>query len=202
MRSIKDGSKVGISNCDCCKHPVALEKGIICPICHSLPRQRNLIKFLNYTDIFTKTCRVLHFAPEECLKDIFESYDNIEYITTDILGDVTVRMDITDNLFKDNVFDYVICSHVLEHIENDRQAISEIARVLKPSGLALIQIPIDKNRQKTYEDSSIKSASARKKAFGQHDHVRIYGKDFINRLSKFSSGVIDDIYVCKKNKIA
>jgi ubiquinone/menaquinone biosynthesis C-methylase UbiE len=101
------------------------------------------------------------------------------------------HMDITDLGLDDNSFSLVWCSHVLEHIENDHQAMSEVYRVLKPNGLAVIQVPI--YRQKTYEDSAIQSPEERLKHFYQDDHVRLCGLDIVQRLQNvgFKVNVID-----------
>ena len=90
------------------------------------------------------------------------------------------KEDITNLSFKDNSFDIIFCSHVLEHIEDDKRAMKELYRVLNPAGFAILQVPI--LREKTFEDFNIKSPKLREKVFGQSDHVRIYGKDFKYRL--------------------
>lgn len=84
--------------------------------------------------------------------------------------------------FKDRSFDVILCIHVLEHVQDDRKAMSEILRVLKADGFAILDVPIDYNRESTYEDLSITSPEARTKAFWQADHVRLYGRDFGKRL--------------------
>ena len=94
-----------------------------------------------------------------------------------------MKADICALPFKDNSFDIILCNHVLEHIPNDRKAISELYRVLKPSGWGIFQIPQDLNREVTYEDDSITDKKERAKIFGQYDHVRIYGRDYFDKLS-------------------
>ena len=91
------------------------------------------------------------------------------------------------------MFDLVICNHVLEHIPEDLVAMKEIFRFLKKNGVAITQIPIDITRVKTYEDPNVKSKKKRAELFGQYDHVRIYGKDFFDRLKRvgFSTKKID-----------
>lgn len=79
--------------------------------------------------------------------------------------------------FEDNFFDVIICSHVLEHIKDDRKAIHELFRVLKQKGIAFLQVPISKKAKDTFEDFTITSPKEREKYFGQKDHVRIYGQD-------------------------
>ena len=95
----------------------------------------------------------------------------------------TINMDITHLKYPDNYFDFILCSHVLEHIPNDIDAMKELYRVLKPNdGFGILQVPIELDREITYEDHTITSPIEREKAFGQFDHVRIYGKDYIQRL--------------------
>ena len=93
-----------------------------------------------------------------------------------------VIMDITDIQYPDNTFDIVFCSHVLEHIPDDRKAMRELARVLKPEGWAVFMVPL--NAEHTIEDPSITNPAERERLFWQHDHVRLYGPDFKDRLEK------------------
>ncbi len=95
-----------------------------------------------------------------------------------------VRMDITDIQFPENSFDAIICNHVLEHVIDDYKAMTELHRVLKPGGWAILQVPISLSLDKTYEDFSITTARGREEAFGQDDHVRIYAKDYASRLEQ------------------
>ena len=94
-----------------------------------------------------------------------------------------MRMDVTDMFFRNDVFDCVLCSHVLEHVTDDHRAMQEIHRVLKPSGFAVIQVPVY-DQPKTIEDSSITDEAERIRRFGQRDHVRRYGRDFPDRLAE------------------
>jgi len=138
-----------------------------------------------YTNLFDKSFKnMLHIAPEECLGKKFKEHLKEGYISIDQdRKRAMFYMDITNIQFKDETFEAIYCSHVLEHITNDSLAISEMARVLRKDGFALISVPIS-NKKKTYEDFSIRTLEGRKKAFGQNDHVRVYGKDFIQRLRK------------------
>ena len=125
---------------------------------------------------------MLHFAPEPSLRRVFEGRENLEYVTTDLeMPDVSMRMDIHDLVFRDGTFDFVICSHVLEHVDDDRAAMREIRRVLRPEGTALIMVPILSPGGRTFEDATITTPEGRERAFGQTDHVRRYGGDFPDR---------------------
>ena len=97
-----------------------------------------------------------------------------------------VRLDITDMNFEDNFFDVIICNHVLEYVQDDRKAMSELFRVLRPEGFAILQVPISRNAKEIFEDFSITSPEEREKYFGQKDHVRVYGKNYKNRLENIS----------------
>ena len=108
---------------------------------------------------------------------------HIDYTTCDLESPLAkVKADICDLPFADATFDWILCNHVLEHIPNDTQAMKELYRVLKPGGKALLQVPLDTNREKTFEDDSIVDNSKRTEVFGQYDHVRVYGKDYFNKL--------------------
>ena len=150
----------------------------------SLERHRLLWIYLkNETDFFTSPKKVLHIAPEQCFLKLFKKQKNLEYITADLYSPIAdVKADICDLPFENNSFDVVFCNHVLEHIEDDKKAMSELLRVLKPKGLGIFQIPQDLSLNETYEDFSITSKEERKKHFGQYDHVRIYGKDYFDKL--------------------
>ena len=163
----------------------------MCPYCKNTDRGRWQIYVLkNYSGILDKPCSVLHFAAEEANKKLILTNKNCKYITADIepeRGDVTC--DMTDlNMFSDNTFDYIIANHVLEHVENESKAISELKRVLKHDGIIILSFPICTDIL-TYEDPSITTESGRWAAFGQGDHVRLYGKDFRERLEKYGLNV-------------
>ena len=150
----------------------------------SLERHRLLWLYLqNETDFFSAEKKVLHIAPEQCYLKLFRNQKNLDYTTADLYSPLAdVKADICDLPFEDNTYDVVFCNHVLEHIVDDKKAMSELYRVLKPGGFGIFQIPQDLSLQTTYEDFSITSKEERKKHFGQYDHVRIYGKDYFDKL--------------------
>lgn len=145
---------------------------------------------------------MLHVAPELCFIDRFEKLENIDYITADIESPLAkVKMDIHDIPFEENTFDVIFCNHVLEHVTDDIRAMSEMKRVLKPNGWAILQIPFfHPIPEKTYEDASITDPKEREKAFGQDDHVRMYGKDYADRLRSVGFDVTEDDFVQKLPK--
>ena len=124
-------------------------------------------------------------APEQCFLSIFKKMKHLDYTTADLYSPIVdVKADILNLPFPDNEFDIVFCNHVLEHIEDDSKAMKELFRVMKPGGMGIFQVPQELAREKTYEDPTILTAEDRAKHFGQYDHVRIYGKDYFNRLRK------------------
>ncbi len=163
----------------------------ICPHCNSLERHRLVYLFMkNKTNLFeAKLNCMLHVAPEPCLEPLFRKLLGNKYVTADLLNPrAMVKMDITDIQYPDETFDVIYCSHVLEHVPADRKAMSEFYRVLKSSGWALLLVPI--TADKTYEDPSIVDPDERLKAFGQKDHVRRYGPDYIDRLREAGFKVV------------
>ncbi len=152
----------------------------------SLERHRLMWLYLaKATDFFTTNKKVLHIAPEQCFIKRFKKIKNWEYTTTDLYSPIVdVKADICDLPFEDNSFDLVFCNHVLEHIPDDKKAMSELHRVLKKGGTGIFQVPQDLERETTYEDFSITSPEERAKHFGQYDHVRVYGLDYFDKLRK------------------
>jgi len=159
---------------------------VLSPSTLSLERHRLLWLYLkNESSFFTENLKVLHMAPEQCFLDIFKKMENLNYTTADLYSPIVdVKANILELPFQDNSFDVVFCNHVLEHIEDDSKAMSELFRVMKPGGFGIFQVPQELNRAHTYEDFSITEPEERAKEFGQYDHVRIYGKDYFERLRK------------------
>lgn len=155
-----------------------------CPKCFSLERHRLLWLYLkNRTNLLSDNLKVLHFAPEFQLYRLIRQLPNIDYLTADLSAPrVMMNMDITNIPLADNSFDVILCNHVLEHVPNDVQAMRELYRVLKPNGWAILQVPLDGNLQETLEDPNITSEEDRLKYYGQKDHVRLYGRDYKNKL--------------------
>ena len=131
--------------------------------------------------------RVLHFAPESIFYNLFSSFKDIDYWPVDLnpniyKGKVRKKVDITDISFVDNSFDLIMCTHVLEHVPDDKKAMSELYRVLKPkTGIAFINVPIY-NKPVTLENPEYNTPELRFKYYGKSDHVRAYGLDYPQRL--------------------
>jgi predicted SAM-dependent methyltransferase/ribosomal protein S27AE len=156
----------------------------LCGSCGSLERHRLLwLFFQKRTNLFKKeTKKILHIAAESCFESRFKTAFGENYITADLYNpSAMVKLDITSIPYSDESFDIIICNHVLEHVQDDRKAMGELYRILKKNGWAVLLVPIF-NRDKTYEDFSITTDAGRLEAFGQEDHVRKYGRDYIDRL--------------------
>lgn len=157
---------------------------VLSPSTLSLERHRLLWLYLkNETNFFQENLKVLHFAPEQAFYKRFRHLKNLDYTTTDLNSPLAdVKADICNLPFIDNAFGVILCNHVLEHIPDDTKAMQELYRVLKPGGFGVFQIPQDLNRDITFEDDSITDKKERAKIFGQYDHVRIYGRDYFDKL--------------------
>lgn len=179
-------------------------KDMICFYCGSMVRHRAIYLYLNKNNIFktTKNIKILHFAPEWYFYNKFKKNKNIDYNPCDFnpnqkqFEKMTVqKVDITNIPYEDNYFDLIICNHVLEHVINDTKAMNELYRVLKPKGFGILQVPLDYNRDKTFEDENITEPEEREKNFGQWDHVRWYGKDYPKKLKSAGFKVKEDKFV-------
>lgn len=180
-------------------------ENVLSPSTLSLERHRLLWLYLkNETDFFTKTHQVLHFAPEQAFYKRFKRMQNMAYTTTDLNSPLAdVKADICNLPFEDNAFDVILCNHVLEHIPNDTKAMQELYRVMKPGGWGIFQIPQDLKREKTFEDDTITDKKERAKIFGQYDHVRIYGRDYFDKLRSvgFTVAEVDYTSVLPKEDV-
>ncbi|GGD87793.1 class I SAM-dependent methyltransferase [Planktosalinus lacus] len=159
-------------------------ENVLAPGTLSLERHRLLWLYLkNETTFFTKNLKVLHFAPEQAFYKRFRELKNLDYTTTDLNSPLAdVKADICNLPFNDDSFDFILCNHVLEHIPDDTKAMHELYRILKLGGTGIFQIPQDLSRETTFEDNSITDPKERTKIFGQYDHVRVYGRDYFDKL--------------------
>jgi predicted SAM-dependent methyltransferase len=164
------------------------EKNYSCPNCSSSDRDRLYARYFTQKLARLKPGMIfdlLDVAPTRSLKPFLLKYTQLRYRSADLnrkgVDDV---IDITDmHVYEDNRFDIFICSHVLEHVADDRKAISELFRVLKPGGWGILMVPIYLKGIEIDEDPSITDVGERWRRFGQHDHVRVYSKaGFINRV--------------------
>lgn len=172
---------------------------VLSPSTLSLERHRLLWLYLKKeTKFFSDHLKVLHFAPEQAFYKRFRKMANLNYITTDLNSPLAdVKADICNLPFKDNEFDIIFCNHVLEHIPDDTKAMQELYRVLKKGGIGIFQIPQDLKRETTFEDNSITDKNERAKIFGQYDHVRVYGRDYFEKLRRIGFKVTEEDYTSK-----
>ncbi len=156
-----------------------------CPRCGALERHRLLWLYLQReTDLFRRPGAMLHVAPEYAFLRRLSREPGLRYVTGDIdsaLADH--RLDVMELPFEAESFDFLMCNHVLEHVRDDRRALAEFHRVLKPGGWAILMCPIDHRRAKTLEDRTVRAPEDRHRVFGQSDHLRLYGRDYPDRLA-------------------
>ena len=138
---------------------------------------------------------MLHFSPEWCLRHRLAQRPGLRYVTSDLdaTQSADLRLDVTALDLPAGAFDAVICSHVLEHVPDDDAAMRELRRVTAPGGFTLVMVPLALDRATTYEDASITAPEDRRRAFLQHDHVRLYAPDIAGRLAAagFAVEVVD-----------
>lgn len=215
--------------CPCCggrfrkflPHGVKPRSNAACPGCNSLERHRLLCLYLRErTNIFSGDLSILHVAPEYILQKKLRALPNIRYLSIDCEHELAMRkMDITRLTIPDNVFDVILASHVLEHVGDDRKAMQELYRVLKPGGWAIIQSRLDKKLHATFEFPDNVTSEYRAYVSGAKDHFRVYGRDYKQKLEavgfqvtvdgfaskmaaelvkKYSIHANEDIYLCRK----
>jgi SAM-dependent methyltransferase len=166
-------------------NPDKEKTNLLCPKCGSAQRQRLLWLYISGKFlVLTETLSLIHFSPRPCLVHKLRSISGLTYITSDpVAGHMDRHYDLTHIDERDACYDLVVCYHILEHIRDDRKAMHEIYRILKLTGIALFQVPY--HEKETYEDPGIDSSAKRREAYGQQDHLRIYGyHDFIDRLKQ------------------
>lgn len=160
---------------------VPLVLDVMCARCDSLDRHRLFALMDDRHQILSGVKSMLHFAPEDILRKKFRQRF-AQYRAVDLVrADVDFNCNIEDTLLPRNSIDAVFASHILEHVD-DRKAIAELFRILKPRGRLIAMVPIIEAWEETYENSEVTSESERDLHFGQYDHVRFYGRDFPQRL--------------------
>lgn len=167
-----------------------------CPRCNAKARHRRIWLYLREnTELFLERVRLLEVAPWWSFARRFRHMPNIAYVGLDLQRagpQVTVLGDAISLPIQDGCLDAAICIHVLEHIEDDRRAIAELLRVLKPGGWAIITVPLRLDRP-THEDPSIREPAERERVFGEPGHVRFYGADTIDRIREGGFDVTLDL---------
>ena len=173
----------------------------LAPDSMSLERHRLMWLFLKEkTNFFTSKLRFLHIAPEYCFIKLFKKMNNLDYVTGDLISPwADVQMDVHDIPFEDDSFDVVICNHVLEHVDDAHKVMSEFYRVMKKGGWGIFQVPIDVNSLTTQEDKSIRDPKERERLYWQSDHLRLFGLDYGEKLSKVGFKVTESDFINQLN---
>jgi len=158
-----------------------------CPWCGAHDRERHLLMYMRSSGLFARLpgMDVLHFAPERRLSMLIAAEHPVRYVKGDLYptaSDVE-RIDILDIPYLDGSFDLVIANHILEHVADDMKALKEVYRILKPAGHAIIQTPYSPKLHSTWSDKGIDNDQARLLAYGQKDHVRLFGRDIFERFA-------------------
>jgi SAM-dependent methyltransferase len=176
---------------------LTVRKNALAPNSMSLERHRLIWLYLKRkTDFFTSQKKVLHIAPEYCFLKPFRRLRNIEYVTADLISPwADVKLDVQSMPFAENSFDLVLCNHVLEHVDDDKKAMAEILRVLRPGGFAILQVPMDLSMEQTLENPEYNTPELREKYYQQRDHLRLYGRDYAQRLASVGFDVLEDDFV-------
>lgn len=196
--------------CPCCKSHLRTftlinenNKLLICPSCGSHNRHRLLWIFFKVNpNLISNNIKMaknlfLHIAPFPYFIHKLKKNKKLNYITADLnQPNVMIKVDISNTKFKSNLFDSILCIHVLEHVKEDKKAILELNRILKYKGWAIFMVPIDRKLEKTFDDPSITDPKERLKHFGQENHLRLYGTDFKENLKK--GGFMVKRYLCKE----
>lgn len=166
-----------------------------CPACGCHDRERHLLMYLQTTGLLQRVAgsRVLHLAPERHLQEFIHDASPVEYVLGDLYptSEEIKKINLQAIPYPNDYFDFIIANHVLEHVQDDIQALQEIQRALCPGGFAILQTPYTNGLTNTFEDQSIQTDFARLHAYGQEDHRRLYGKDFVLRVE--ASGLCQEI---------
>ncbi len=173
---------------------VTQRENVLCPYDLTLERHRLMWYYLKKeTDFFkTDSLDVLHIAPEQCFYKLFKNQKNLNYLTGDLESPLAdLHFDLHNIPLEDNKFNVIFCNHVLEHVEDAKQCMQELFRVMKPGGYGIFQVPQDFSRQTTYEDPSIITPEDREKHFWQYDHVRLFGLDYPDWLRSVGFEVVE-----------
>jgi SAM-dependent methyltransferase len=160
-----------------------------CPWCGCHDRERHLFMYMTAVGLLPKMAgmSVLHFAPERRLSPRILAANPKHYVQCDLYPQSpdVMQVDMLNMPFENSSFDLSIANHVLEHVSDDQQALAEITRVLKPGGYAILQTPYSWKLHQSWSDPGIDTDEARLQAYGQEDHVRLYGRDIIERFESF-----------------
>lgn len=193
---VREYNPLGEKECPICKNKlnVFLPAGehmrfnVICPYCGSRERHRAYYLYWKKSNLFNgEKMKILHFAPERAFYDKISKIPFVDYYPVDInpmVYGVKEKVDITDILYENDMFDVIICNHVLEHIPDEQKALAELKRVLKKGGKAFLNVPVFFKYKTTLEKAEYNTPEMRLKYYGQRDHVRAYGLDYEEHLKR------------------
>ncbi len=153
-----------------------MDQDVCCPLCSSLPRHRILISWLANNEKWLKSAKILHFAQEKSIRIWLNRHD-IKYVTADLYNEADLQINIEDTGLDSDLWDLIICNHVLEHVSDYKKALRELYRILSPDGKIIISFPVDTSLKSIYENDQITTREDRIEHFGQYDHLRVFGAD-------------------------
>jgi SAM-dependent methyltransferase len=151
-----------------------VRQDVLCPRCGSLPRHRILALWFENHREELRASSILYFAPESCIM-LWMRRNGVHCTTADLYERANLQLDIQDTGLPAGSWDLVVCNHVLEHVDDFRLALRELHRILRPGGSLVCSFPMDPTIELLDEDSSVRTPEDRRKRFGQHDHLRIFG---------------------------
>ena len=165
--------------------PVRHKPEIWCPCCDSRPRHRLLKLWMDREMVLEAKetegrAKVLHFAAEPWVRGWFEER-GAAYVTADINDLFELQLDITAMDLPDASYDLVMANHVLEHVD-DKAALAEMFRVLRPGGQAVITVPMIEGWDVTHEDPTLVTEAELRLHYGDPTHLRFYGRDVRDRI--------------------
>ncbi len=169
-----------------------------CPNCGSVDRARLLALFFEHrTKVFYEKTDIMHVSPNKSIARFLNNVSTVNQTVGSIepeqfLEFNSIYLDIQNIELPDNQYDIVICCHIIEHVDHDEKAMSELYRIIKPGGFGIFQVPIALDLEITLEDKTLKTNKQRKIAHGQVDHVRLYGLDYFEKLKKAGFEVVRD----------
>lgn len=156
-------------------------KNTVCPYCHSVPRHRIIGSYYEKDLSKLKDKKILIFGMSLAGSEWFKRH-KLSYKTADLFAEADYKIDIQNIDMSDQCMDVIFCNHVLEHVSDYKGALKELYRILKPKGILEVSVPILPKYIEPFEDPSVTDPIARKELFGQYDHLRIFGTNFVNDL--------------------
>ena len=143
----------------------SIDQNVICPICRSLPRHRILVFWMKKNKEILLGRDILHFAQEKSVR-LWMDRNGMKAVTADLYHDADLHIDIQNTGLDAECYDIVICNHVLEHVDDFRQALKEVYRILRPGGSFICSFPMDPTVDLLYENALVKTQEDRRHFYG------------------------------------